>query len=237
MKQLGKFDRPDHQSGEYRSREPAFDIGPYIRHIIPQGQFGKFYAFYGLTPHHPLYFRFHYSSLAGSYFLGKCIVDYSVLYKSDIRGDELKCRGELFRYQGREIALHSDEVIRIQDSFLLKTLVHSYSHDPENPEEFLIQNTASLHYANIHGSTVEGFFGPLCHGGPHHPARLRHRNRCLRPGGELAHHLVEPGTIWIQNGETFDFHYRFPQEILKKYIDLQPGQPVRGVFYRPQRRP
>jgi carbonic anhydrase/acetyltransferase-like protein (isoleucine patch superfamily) len=231
MKQLEKLIDRIINRVNINLREPAFDIGPYIRHIIPQVQFGKFYAFYGLTPHHPLYFRFHYSSLAGSYFLGQCRVDYSVLYKSDIRGDELKSRGDLFHYQGREIPLHDDEVIRIQDSFLVKTLVHSYSHDPENPEEFLIQNTASLHYANIHGSNVEG-----CFLGPFATVDLTTLHDCVIGThayvqvGELAHHLVEPGTIWIQNGETFDFYYRFPPEILKKYIDLQPNQPVRGLF-------
>lgn len=231
MKQLEKLIDRIINRVNINLREPAFDVGPYIRHMVPSNKFGKFYAFYGLTSQHPLFFRFHYSSLAGSYFLGKCRVDYSVLYKSDIRGDELKSRGELFRYQGREIPLHHDEVIRIQDSFLLKTLVHSYSHDPENPEEFLIQNTASLHYANIHGSTVEG-----CFLGPFATVDLTTLHDCVIGThayvqvGELAHHLVEPGTIWIQNGEAFHFHYRFPPDILKKYIDLQPDQPVRGLF-------
>lgn len=71
-------------------REPAFDAGPYMRTVVPLPQFLKFYAFCGLTRHLPLHFRFTRSSLAGSYFLGKCLVDSSVLYKSDIRSDELK---------------------------------------------------------------------------------------------------------------------------------------------------
>ncbi len=231
MKQLEKLIDRIINRVNINLREPAFDVGPYIRRTIPLGQFGKFYGFYGLTSHHPLYFRFHFSSLAGSYFLGKCTVAYSVLYKSDIRGDELKSRGHLFHYQGREIPLHNDEVIRIQDSFLIKTLVHSFSHDPENPEELLIQNTASMHYANIHGSTVEG-----CFLGPFATVDLTTLHDCVIGThayvqvGELAHHLVEPGTIWIQNGETFSFHYQFPPDILKKYIELQPDQPVRGLF-------
>ncbi len=231
MKQLEKLIDRIINRVNINLREPAFDVAPFIRRIIPPGQFGKFYAFYGLTPHHPLYFRFHCSSLAGSYFLGKCRVDYSVLYKSDVRGDELKARGDLFRHQGREIPLHDDEVIRIQDSFLVKTLIHSNSHDPENPEEFLIQNTASLHYANIHGSSVEG-----CFLGPFATVDLTTLHDCVigthayLQVGELAHHFVEPGTIWVRNGETFNFHYRFSPDILKKYIDLQPGQSVRGHF-------
>ena len=93
MKQLEKLIDRIINRVNINLREPAFDVAPAIRHIIPSAQFGKFYAFYGLTSHHPLYFRFKCSSLAGSYFLGKCIVDYSVLYKSDIRGDELKSKG------------------------------------------------------------------------------------------------------------------------------------------------
>ena len=212
-------------------REPAFDVGPYLRHLIPYNKFVKFYAFYGLSAHHPLLFRFSQSSLAGSYFLGKCIVDYSVLYKSDIRGDELKSRGDVYRYQNLDIPLHDNEVIHIKDSFLIKTLVHNYSHDPENLEEFLIQNTAALHYANIHGATVEG-----CFLGPFSTIDLTTVHDCVIGTyayvqvGELAHNLVEPGRIWVRSGERFDFKYQFPQEVLDRYILCRPGKPIRGRF-------
>ena len=178
-----------------------------------------------------LYFRFNQSSLAGSYFLGKCIVDYSVLYKSDIRGDELKSQGDTHRYRDLDIPLHDDEVIHIKDSFLLKTLVHSFSHDPENLEEFLIQNTVALNYANIHGSTVEG-----CFLGPFSSVDLTTLHDCVIGTfayvqvGELSHQLVEAGKIWIQNGDLFDFQYTLPEEVLKKYIDFQPGQVPKGIF-------
>jgi len=212
-------------------REPAFDVRPYLQQIIPFKQFGKFYAFYGLTPHHPLFFRFNHSSLAGSYFLGKCIVDYSVLYKSDIRGDELKRKGSSHRFQDLEIPLHDDEVIHIKDSFLIKTLVHSFSHDPENLEEFLIRNTVTMHYANIHGSTVEG-----CFMAPFSTVDLTTvHDSVIGPMsyvqvGELSHHQIEAGTIWIQSQDLFDFKYSFPQEELKKYINLQPGQVPQGIL-------
>jgi carbonic anhydrase/acetyltransferase-like protein (isoleucine patch superfamily) len=212
-------------------REPAFDVRPYIQDIIPLPQFGKFYAFYGLTPHHPLYFRFHHSSLAGSYFLGKCMVDYSVLYKSDIRGDELKSKGDIHRYQNLDIPLHDDEVIHIKDSFLMKTLVHSFSHDPENLEEFLIQNTVALNYANIHGSTVEG-----CFLAPFSSVDLTTLHDCVIGTfayvqvGELAHQLVEAGKIWIRREDLFDFQYVFSPEVLKKYIDSEPGKVPSGIF-------
>lgn len=74
-------------------REEGFDVGPYVRELIPLPKFSRFYGFYGVTTHHPITFHFSRSSLAGSHFLGKCIVDHSVLYKSDIRGDELKRSG------------------------------------------------------------------------------------------------------------------------------------------------
>jgi len=212
-------------------REPAFDVGPYVRGLIPLGQFTKFYAFYGLTSYHPLHFHFQDSSLAGSYFLGKCIVDNSVLYKSDIRGDELKLKGDSFRYHGLQIPLHDDEVIRIKDSYLIKNLVHSYSHDPENPEEFCIQNTVSMHYANIHGAPVEGsFLGPFATVDltTLHDSVIG--SFCYIQTEELAHQMVEPGRIWIRSEGNFDFDYRFPPEVLSKYIRLESGKVPKGIF-------
>ncbi|MFO7556686.1 MAG: transferase, partial [Desulfobacterales bacterium] len=70
-------------------RDFKFDAGPFIRNLIPPDRLVKFYAFCGVTPHHPFHFRFTRSNLAGSYFLGRCTVDHALLYKSDIRGDEL----------------------------------------------------------------------------------------------------------------------------------------------------
>jgi carbonic anhydrase/acetyltransferase-like protein (isoleucine patch superfamily) len=212
-------------------REAAFDVRPYIQGIIPIQQFGKFYAFYGLTPYHPLYFRFHHSSLAGSYFLGKCMVNYSVLYKSDIRGDELKCQEDTYRYRDQDIPLHDDEVIHIKDSFLVKTLVHNNSHDPENLEEFLIQNTVALHFANIHGSTVEG-----CYLAPFSTVDLTTLHDCVIGSfayvqvGELLHQQVKAGRVWVRNGDLFEFIYTFPEEVLKPYIDMKAGQGPKGIF-------
>jgi hypothetical protein len=60
-------------------------------------------------------------------------VDNSILYKSDIRGDELKAKGDIMKFRGITIPIERDEIIRIEDSFLIKNLVHSYSHDPEKP--------------------------------------------------------------------------------------------------------
>jgi hypothetical protein len=100
-------------------RELEFDANPYVKALVPLDQMGKFYAFYGITPHHPLNFQFMRSNLAGSYFLGQCRVTHSMHYKSDIRGDELKKKGDVFAYQDFEIPVTEDERICIDDSFLI----------------------------------------------------------------------------------------------------------------------
>jgi carbonic anhydrase/acetyltransferase-like protein (isoleucine patch superfamily) len=212
-------------------RHPSMDVGPYVRELIPMGQFVRFYAFYGLTLHHPLHFHFNHSSLAGSYFLGKCHIDHSILYKSDIRGDELKCKGDILKCGDIEIPLHDDEIIRIKDSYLIKNLVHNNSHDPETPEEFLIQNTASMHYANIHGSQVEGAFM-----GPFSTVDLTTVRSCgigtyaYVQTGELSHQRVDDGQIWIRSEDAFSFQYLFNPEDLRQYIRLEPGKNPEGLF-------
>lgn len=212
-------------------REPSFDVGQFIRDLIPPEKFTRFYAFYGLTPDHPLHFHFKSSSLAGSYFLGKCLVEHSVLYKSDIRGDELKSRGDIFSCDSMEIPLHDDEVIWIKNSFLVKTLVHNHSNDPESPEEYRIQNTVSMHYANIHGSPSEGSFL-----GPFSTVDLTSIQDCIIGAyayiqvGELSHHQIEPGQIWIHADGAFEFSYQFPREVLDHYVRQMPGQAPEGIL-------
>jgi carbonic anhydrase/acetyltransferase-like protein (isoleucine patch superfamily) len=212
-------------------REPLFDTGPYVRGLIPWQQLVKFYAFYGITPFHPLNFHFSRSNLSGSYFLGKCHVSDSILYKSDIRGDELKRKGDLFSFDGFEIPLHEDETIRIKDSYLIKTLVHNNSHDPENLEDFIIQNTISTHYTNIHGSDVEG-----CFLGPFSTVDLTTLHDCVigeyvyLQVRELAHRQIPAGTVWINSSDRFDFSYRHDPDTLKRYIHFDYGRPPTGIF-------
>lgn len=207
-----------------------FDVGPYVRENVPLSQMLKFYAFYGITSHHPLHFNFRHSSLAGSYFLGKCMIDRSTLYKSDIRGDELKRKGDLCSSGQSSIPIDEDEIIRIKDSYLIKTLVHSFSHDPENPEEFLIRNTASMHYANIHGAPMEG-----CFLGPFATVDLTTLHASIIgtfsyvQTGELFNRRVEPGTVWVRS-EDFDFCYTMPQEVLERYISYGAGNRPQGIF-------
>jgi carbonic anhydrase/acetyltransferase-like protein (isoleucine patch superfamily) len=212
-------------------RDQAFDAAPYLRPCVPLRKLSKFYAFYGVTGQHPLHFHFSHSNLAGSYFLGKCRVDGSVLYKSDIRGDELRSKGDSFSYRGIRMALDQDEIISISDSLLVKTLVHNRSHDPENPEVFLIKNSVSCPFANIHGSPLEGsFLGAFatvdlttlhgCAVGPFAYVQV----------GELWHEKVAAGQIWINQQEVFDFRYRFPEEALAEYIRVAPGKLPEGRF-------
>jgi len=215
-------------------REFDFDAAAYreyLRDYIPLHQLIKFYAFYGVTAHHPFNFHFRGSNLSGSYFLGNCMVDHAILYKSDIRGDELKSKGDTINYQGVDIALDLDEKIRIQDSILIKTLVHNCSNDPANPELFLIKNTASTPYANIHGSLVEG-----CFLGPFATADLTRLHGCIIgtyayvQAGELWKQQIGNGRVWIRNDDIFDFSYRFPPKILDRYIHFKIGQQPTGVF-------
>ena len=142
----------------------GIDVEPILKNAIPRERHLLYYAFYALTTDHPLSFRFTNSSLGGTYFLGKTLVDRSVLYKSDIRGDELKRKGDVVEFDGIKTKLFYNEVIRIINSYLVKTLVHNYSHNPEIPEVFKILNTVAMHYSNIHGTTTEGvFLGPFGH--------------------------------------------------------------------------
>jgi carbonic anhydrase/acetyltransferase-like protein (isoleucine patch superfamily) len=212
-------------------RELDFDVKPHIRNLIPLDKMVKFYAFYGITPHHSLDFQFRHSNLAGSYFLGKCRITNAMLYKSDIRGDELKHRGDLFRYQQFEIPVTKDEGIDIGDSFLIKTLVHNFSHDPETLERFFITNTVSTHYANIHGSPTDGsFLGPFA------TVDLTTMNDCVIgtfsyiQAGEIGHLHIAPGTMWVRDPDDFNFLYRYPLNKLNRYIRYAAGQFPQGLL-------
>ncbi|MBU1183016.1 MAG: transferase [Proteobacteria bacterium] len=213
-------------------RELGFDVTPYVRELIPRMQMFKFYAFYGITPHHPLNFQFTHSNLAGSYFLGKCRVTNSLLYKSDIRGDELKKKGTVFQFQEFEIPITRDEQIDIEDSFLIKTLVHNYSHDPETLEKFFIKDTISMHYANIHGSPSDG-----CFLGPFSTVDMTTMHDCVIgafsyiQAGEISHKKIDPGTVWVRSPDNFNFLYRYEYNRLNKYINFTAGNRPKGLLF------
>jgi carbonic anhydrase/acetyltransferase-like protein (isoleucine patch superfamily) len=231
MKELEKlFDRIV-QRININLRELDYDISPFIKNLVPLNQLVKFYAFYGITPHHPLNFEFRHSSLAGSYFLGKCKAVNSILYKSDIRGDELKHKDDIFHYQKFDIPVARDEEIDIEDSFLIKTLVHCFSHDPETLEQFFIKDTLSAHYANIHGSPSDG-----CFLGPFATVDLTTIRDCVIgafsyvQAGEIGHLNVGPGTVWVRSPDEFNFLYRYPLNKLSHYINFIAGRPPQGFM-------
>ncbi len=230
MRQLEKLMERINARVDMTLREFEFDAKANIQGLLTPEQLIKFNAFYGITSRHPLRFTFKRSNVGGSYFLGKCKTDHSILYKSDIRGDELKQKGDVFDSHGLAIPIENDEIIRIKDSFLIKTLVHSNSHDPENPEQFLIRNTIALHYANIHGASLRG-----CFLGPFATADLCTLHSCIVgafsyvQAGELFHQKIKPGTIWVKD-DDFEFKYTFPQEALKAYIHDEPGKRPTGII-------
>ena len=206
-------------------RELDFDVEPLVKGLIPINQMTKFYAFYGISPHHPLNLKFRRSNLSGSYFLGKCRVANSLLYKSDIRGDELKKKGDQFKYQHFDIPINADEGINIEDSFLIKTLVHNNSHDPETLENFFIKDTIATHYANIHGAPSDG-----CFLGPFSTVDLTTMRDCMIgafsyvQAGEISHLDIEPGTVWVRNPGVFNFLYHYPINRLRRYVHFTHGQ-------------
>jgi len=231
MKQLEKLYERIIQRANINLRELGVDVNHFVKNLIQLSQVPKFYAFYGISPNHPLNFEFKQSSLSGSYFLGKCRVTNSLLYKSDIRGDELKKKGDVFKYQNFEIPINNDEGIDIENSFLVKTLVHNFSHDPETPETFYIKDTISFHYANIHGSPSSGcFFGSFS------TVDLTTIRDCIIgtfsyiQAGEISHLNIGPGTVWVRNPGEFNFLYRYPMDRLNEYIYFNPGSPPQGLL-------
>jgi carbonic anhydrase/acetyltransferase-like protein (isoleucine patch superfamily) len=207
-----------------------FHTDKFVEDTMDYEKMLKFYAFYGITSRHPIYFHFRNSNIAGSYFLGKCYVGRSAIYKSDIRGDELKRKGDIVQC-AKKIPLVTDEVIIIRDSLLYKTLVHSNSHNPETPEEFVIRNTISAHYANIHGSTVVG-----CFIGAFSTVDLMNLHSCIVgefsyvQAGEIFFRNIHPGTIWVRN-PNFSFKYVFDKKIIDKYIGANSSHQPRGIIY------
>ena len=231
MKELLKlFDRVI-QRVNINLRELEYDVTPFAIEMINLDQMSKFYAFYGITPNHPLNLEFKHSSLAGSYFLGKCRTANSILYKSDIRGDELKKKNDVVHYKDLDIQITRDETIEIEDSILIKTLVHNYSHDPETLEKFFINNTFSAQYANIHGSPTDGsFLGPFA------TVDLTTMCDCVIgtfsyiQAGEINHLNIAPGTVWVRVPGVCNFQYSYPLDKLNSYIFFATDQPPQGLF-------
>lgn len=231
MKALHKLYKRIIQRVNINLREFNFDVEPFLKNLVPFDQLVKVHGFYAVTIQHPLDFQFRHSNLAGSYLLGKCFTTNSILYRSDIRGDELKKKGTIFHSGKYQIPIARDEAIRIENSFLIKTLVHNHSHDPETPENFVISNTVSTHYANIHGSPTDGsFLGPLA------TLDLSTVNDCIIgafsyiQAGEINHFHIEPGTVWVRSPGDFNFLYRYPSRFLNRYVKFRPDCQPEGIL-------
>lgn len=231
MQELEKLLSRIIQRANINLREIPYDATPVVQALVPLSKMEKFYAFYGISNYHPLDLQFRHSNLAGSYFLGKCRVNNSILYKSDIRGDELKKKGDVFKFQHFEIPITRDEGFDIEDSYLIKTLVHNFSHDPETLERFFIKDTLSTHYANIHGSPSDG-----CFLGPFATVDLTTMRDCIIgafsyvQAGEIGHMNIQPGTVWVRSPGVFNFLYRHDLHKLNDYIRFEPGSIPQGVF-------
>lgn len=200
-------------------KELEVDVQPYISATADFEKMLNYYASYVVTSKHPLMLRFINSNISGSYFLGKCKVNRSVVYKCDVRGDELKRKGEK-GYCSKNLPLLEDEGISIHDSFLFKTLVHSKSHNLSCPENFFIRNTLASDFSNIHGATLDncylGAFSTVDHMSMH---TCTVGEFAYVQTEELFHRPIKPGTIWISK-EPFSFRYIYPEEILRKYVAL-----------------
>ena len=209
----------------------GIDVRPILKNSIPRERHLLYYAFYALTEDHPISFKFTHSNLAGTYFLGKTQVDRSVLYKSDIRGDELKRRGDIVEFNGVKTKLFYDEVIRIINSFLVKTLVHNQSKNPETPEVFRILNTVAMHYSNIHGTTTEGVYL-----GAFSTVDLSVMHNCVVgdfayvQAGDLSRQTIESGRVWLKAGDLFEFNYIYPKGVVEKYVKLDKKGKLTGIF-------
>ena len=210
-------------------QEYGFNVNPFVRASANLSKMQQFYASYAVTSQHPLWLQFKNSNIAGSYFLGKCMVNRSIVYKSDVRGDELKRKGELLSGPN-PMPMDEDEIITIRDSFLIRTLIHNRSHNLETPEEFFIRNTIACHFSNIHGSTMEG-----CYLGLFATVDLMSLHSCIVgdfsyvQAEELFHRAIEPGTIWITN-DKFTFRYKLPEEILRRYIAFDDNFKPKGIL-------
>lgn len=210
--------------------EYDFDTDHFVHSLTDQNKLLEYCASYDATSKAPFELNFHECNIAGSYFLGNCRVDKSVVYKSDVRGDELKQKGDP-AIQSESFILSDDEVISITNSFLCKTLIHSKSYNSETPENFFIKNTIASHYSNIHGSTLEG----SCIGAFTTIDRTA-LHSCLVgdfsyiQAHDLFHKELERGTVWFEN-ENYSFRYTYPETILNRYISLGEDSRPTGILY------
>ncbi|WP_320171980.1 transferase [Maridesulfovibrio sp.] len=212
-------------------RPMGLDVSQVVETTLENINLIRYYAYYALSIDHPIYFNFQESNLGGSYFLGKCVVDRSIIHQSDVRGDELKGKGTKIMIGDVETELYRDEIIRIVNCFMIKTLVHNHSRNPETPEQFRILNAVAMHYSNIHGTTLEGaYIGPFATADLSVMHNCILGNFCYVQAGDLSRVYIDPGRIWIRKEHTYEFNYRYPQAILEKYVSWDQNGELSGLF-------
>lgn len=183
-------------------------------------------AYLGQSPARPLKLRVHSSSLDGSYLFGNCRIDGSMLVQCDLRGDELKQAAD-------SSPATVDEEMRIKNSLLIQTLVHSCSHDLGSLEQMGIRNTVALPHANIHGASLSG-----CLLGPMSTVDMTGLYDCVVgafsyvQGPSLADQVFEPGRVWVCSEEGgFEFDFRHDPDQLHPYFDPIPaGAPTGRIM-------
>jgi carbonic anhydrase/acetyltransferase-like protein (isoleucine patch superfamily) len=207
-----------------------FNAEKFVENAINLNKLMNHNCVYGTTAHHPIDFNFQYSNMGGSYLLGPCSVKQSIIYKSDIRGDELKCKGDILDDKNPDPLLF-DEKIVINSSLLYKTLVHNNSNNSAAPEEFSIRNTVSCHYANIHGATTQSSFL-----GAFSTIDLMNMNSCVVgefsyvQAGDLFQEKIDPGVIYIKSND-FCFQFKYKKEVIDKYIGVNDLFQPRGLIH------
>lgn len=204
---------------ENRFPGSALNLGEYAASLKLPPTFASLKAIGSESPEHPLYLKVENALVPGSYFQGRCTVRDSVIIKSDVRGDELK------RSAG------SAETIRVRDSCLYKSLVHSNSHDPDSPNEFPITESVAMHYSNIHGSPLRGcLLKPFATVDLTSASQSSIGTFSYVQTGKLADCTVEDGNIWIRGGDKFDFKYSFDKDALETYVRFESGAEPEGIL-------
>ena len=137
----------------------------------------------------------------------------------------------MVEFNGVKTKLFYDEVIRIINSFLVKTLVHNNSKNPQIPEVFRILNTVAMHYSNIHGTTTAGVYL-----GAFSTVDLSVLHDCVIgdysyvQAGDLSRVTIEPGRVWLKSGDLFEFNYVYPEGVVEKYVKLDDHGQISGKF-------
>ena len=188
-------------------------------------------ALYAFTGDHPVGLHVKHSCISGSFLLGNVNISRSIVYKSDIRGDEFKKAGDAVTIFDDAVMLHEDEAAKIRDSILLNVLVHNHSHDPTLLEDFSIKNSAAYEHANIHGSPINGVVMM-----PFSTIDLTSATHSIIGAysyvqtGELRDTIVDSGAIIIRFNDDFNFYYLFPYHVVEKYLGKPENFYQNGVF-------